>query len=51
VKAGGSADECNRRAQFAIYPGPVGEGIDAKIEFLRRRGLSFFAEREPVTSK
>lgn len=45
VKEGGTASECNRRAQFAIYPGQDANSVDEKVEFLRTRGLSFFAEQ------
>jgi hypothetical protein len=45
VRNGGTASGCNRRAQFATYPGLDSKSVDEKVEFLRSRGLSFFAER------
>ncbi|MGK2857035.1 MAG: hypothetical protein ACSLFQ_07505 [Thermoanaerobaculia bacterium] len=46
VRSGGSAADCNRRAQFEIHPAPEGSRIDEKLEYLRRNRLSFFAPRD-----
>lgn len=46
ARRGGSVEECNRRAQFEIYPSPAPRKLDERVEFLRSRELSFFRERE-----
>lgn len=43
-RRGGSVEECNRRAQFEIYPSPAPRAVDESVGFLRERGLSYFRD-------